>query len=161
MKERFGMNHGQFLVLWIGICLAGLMGLFPPQVEISASQPKDGQAKVYVESAGYHFIFSDNDYMLNIPRLCLQWGVVAMITFMLYMMFKGQTQTRVSGGDARVIDSKTRVELGRCQALKGKTNRCRLISGNDFGAVLVCQQEAIVNDFVFKRKSVHLKPLKH
>ena len=51
-KERSRMNHAQNLILLIGIGVAVLMGLYPLQVEISASQPKDGQANIYVESAG-------------------------------------------------------------------------------------------------------------
>ena len=132
VEERPGMNHGQFLVLWFGICIVVLMGLFPPQIEISASQPEEGRTNVYVEPAGYDFIFSDNDYMLNLPRLCIQWCMVAAITFVLYMMLKGKDQAGLPGGNVCVIDAKTRVELGRCQVQKGKTNRCRLISGTDY-----------------------------
>lgn len=132
-KGRCRMNHGQCFVLWIGICAIVLMGLFPPHIEISASLPKDdGRADVYIESAGYRFIFSDNDYMLNFTRLVFQWGAVAAVTFMLFIMLKGKETAQLPGGNAYVIDAKTRVELGHCPTQKGKTNRCRLISRADY-----------------------------
>lgn len=97
------MNRGQFLVLWIGIGVAIAMCLFPPQMEVEASRGEDGRAKIFVESAGYDFIFADNAYVLNVPTLGLQLGVVVAITWALFVSLKGTDRSKLSYMDKLIL----------------------------------------------------------
>ncbi len=66
------MNRKQMIVLWIGITVFVLMGLFPPFI---ASLPSGyGGRQRY-----YQFILSIYGN-IDIIRLCVQWAMVAVIT---------------------------------------------------------------------------------
>jgi len=55
------MNRTQLKVLWVGIGIFVLMGLFPPSTR-----------------GGYHFILDKSN--VSISRLCIQWAIVTVIT---------------------------------------------------------------------------------
>ena len=97
------MNRGQFLVLWIGIGVAVAMCLYPPQMEVEAMRGDDGRAKIFVESAGYDFIFADNAYVLNVPTLLLQLGIVAALTALLFIMLRDANPSKMSYTDRRIL----------------------------------------------------------
>jgi len=54
------MSKTQLKVLWVGIGVFVLMGLFPPTTR------------------GYHFVL--NRFDISFSRLCIQWAIVAAVT---------------------------------------------------------------------------------
>jgi len=102
------MNKKQLIVLWIGIGLIVLMGLFPPFITDSKIKMSFGyEPAKYVR--GYAFFFSDEipersrrynetdvDYRedafvpahIDITRLLIQWVLVTVITISLVITLK-------------------------------------------------------------------------
>jgi hypothetical protein len=58
----------QLTRLWVGICVAISMGLFPPWQE-------DGRF------AGWRWLWHKSDGRVDVVRLVIQWAVVAAVTF--------------------------------------------------------------------------------
>lgn len=76
-REIWIMNKKQLIVLWIGIGIITLMGLFPPfQWHL-----RDGRTGIT-----YAFIFSEDD-IIALGNLVVQWAVVAFITGGLIITF--------------------------------------------------------------------------
>lgn len=80
------MNKKQIIVLWIGIAVIVIMGIFPPWiVGQTILSPKDG---------GYRFVLSHPEvrsldcYSLNTSRLLVQWIMVVAITGGLLVTLK-------------------------------------------------------------------------
>ena len=68
------MSKTQLKVLWVGIGIFVLMGLFPPHKMLGATG-------IHSISVGYHFIVSkDQVREIDPVRLCVQWAIVAVIT---------------------------------------------------------------------------------
>jgi len=63
------MNKTQLKILWIGIIIFVLMGLFPPA---------EFHTRAGSEANGYGFIFTVDDIAFS--RLFVQWAIVAIIT---------------------------------------------------------------------------------
>jgi len=123
------MNSGQSFVLLVGCCVAIGMGVYVPKVDVGASKYEDGSINVWLESSGYHFILDENDLVVNIPRLCVQWAIVGIITFVLYEMCgtqgRGQRYvggTTVLGGDVIVRRKQSKHKFGRTIAIRKKTS---------------------------------------
>ena len=67
------MNRTQLIVMWIGVALFVLMGLFPPHKLLDAS----GNSI----SMGYYFIISKHQPReIDAVRLCVQWAMVVIVT---------------------------------------------------------------------------------
>ncbi len=80
------MNRKQMMVLWIGITVFVLMGLFPPFI---APLPSGyGGRQRY-----YQFILSIYGN-IDIIRLCVQWAMVAVITGGLIYILKDKKDDR-------------------------------------------------------------------
>jgi len=85
------MNKKQLKILWIGITIIVLMGLFPPW---HTQIPQIGTQKPF----GYAFIFAPPEVgsrmypTLNIPQLMVQWIIVLAITGGLIVTFKDKRQ---------------------------------------------------------------------
>lgn len=75
------MNKTQLIVLWIGIGLIVLMGLFPPWVM---------SVQGAIDQQGYGFILNPpEEYChVNTPRLYVQWIMVAVIAGGLFVTLK-------------------------------------------------------------------------
>lgn len=71
------MSKTQLIILWIGIAIFVLMGLFPPAESLS---PVGSYAN------GYGFIFTVDNIAFS--RLFVQWVIVAIITGGLIYSFK-------------------------------------------------------------------------
>ena len=56
-----------------------------------------------MESAGYDFIFADNEYVVNVPTLGIQLGIVAAITFVFFISVKGTGHSEMSYSDKLII----------------------------------------------------------
>jgi hypothetical protein len=78
------MNKKQLICLWVGIAAIGLIGIFPPWVWRIRASGADIE-----QEAGYKCILLPPERQpadirlrasLDIPRLCVQWFVVAVIT---------------------------------------------------------------------------------
>lgn len=67
------MNKRQIIVLWIGIIIIVLMGLFPPWMNV------DPSGGYYIK--GYNFILDKPSTFcrIDVPQLLVQWAMVAII----------------------------------------------------------------------------------
>jgi hypothetical protein len=99
-KERPSMNKKQKIVLWIGIAIFGLMGLFPPWVY---SVGDSGRIRGY---GGRRFIVRDFwseqprssvIYSIDIQSLATEWLIVIGVTGGLFIIFKGKNSTKPKG----------------------------------------------------------------
>ena len=91
-KENPTMNNKQKIVFWIGIAAIVLMGIFPPWI---AYQPSHG----WGYDRGYKFLLrrppklsteSSLMPMIDLPRLAIQWILVAVITGGLLVTLKDE-----------------------------------------------------------------------
>ena len=88
------MNKRQLVVMWVGIGLIVLMGVYPPWVNTIRG------AGIYAEmSLGYHVITDPpsplgnpraNGIKLDTPRLALQVGLVAVVSGGLLLSLKSR-----------------------------------------------------------------------
>lgn len=75
------MNKKQERLLWVGIAIIVLMGIFPP-VMLSET---DGGGYC---GEGNGFIFNISDVRVDAPQLFVQWVMVAVVTGGLFVTFK-------------------------------------------------------------------------
>ena len=96
------MNRKQKTVLWAGIAIIALMGIFPPWVY------EFGEALGGVKhDAGYKCILTPPERQpksrdispiranIDVPRLCVQWFVIVVINGGLIYTFKGKRMTNL------------------------------------------------------------------
>lgn len=80
------MNTKRKIVLWIGIAIIVVMGIFPPWVQRGAlSEKSDGYSFILNEPENYAFGWFPR---LDLPRLFIQWLIVAFITAGLIVTVK-------------------------------------------------------------------------
>ena len=87
------VQYRKEIVVWVGIFLIALMGIFPP-----FSRTISGVGGTYIERGiGYYFILTQPNYevenwqigvKLDISRLCVQWVTVAIVTGGLLYIFR-------------------------------------------------------------------------
>jgi len=89
------MNAKQKKVLWIGMILMALMGLFPPWVMVYPSfMGTDIKRSIVIVPAGYAPIFNPpatrgwGAPRLDFSRLFLQWGTVGILVGGLLLILK-------------------------------------------------------------------------
>jgi hypothetical protein len=72
-KEITIMNRIQIIILWIGIAVIVVMGIFPPWMK---------SIQGAIKQNGYDFILAPPEIYchINTPRLYVQWIMVAVIT---------------------------------------------------------------------------------
>jgi len=82
------MNTKQKIVLWIGITIIVVMGVFPPWVQ---------RGGLVEKSDGYSFILKEPEHFEmgwfprpDVSRLFIQWVMVAVITAGFIVTFKGK-----------------------------------------------------------------------
>jgi len=86
------MNRKPKICLWIGIAVIVAMGIYPPWLYTFTAQGVNSR-----ENAGYNCILTPPQpkediapygIILDIPRLCLQWVIIAIVTGGLIVTFK-------------------------------------------------------------------------
>jgi hypothetical protein len=88
------MNRKQTIILWVGLAIFLLMGIFPPWLMTCSSGEKYGE-----EDAGYHCILSSpisfseclgylEGSKLDLRRLYTQWIIVVVATGGLIYTFR-------------------------------------------------------------------------
>ncbi|MBA7650477.1 hypothetical protein ES703_58283 [subsurface metagenome] len=85
------MNIKQKIVLWIGIAIIVIMGLFPPWIMPITRRYGMGNTVKYRKYYGYDFIWAQPESSLvsiDFHRLGLQWAIVGVITGGLIYSFK-------------------------------------------------------------------------
>lgn len=86
------MNRRQTTCLWAGIAVFVLMGLFPPWYVPPSSTPRSRDN--YIQPVGwadfhrYQFFFTKNPGPIDMPRLVIQWIIVAVVTGGLMLTFR-------------------------------------------------------------------------
>ena len=86
------MNKKQLISLWVGISIIVVMGLFPPWVVSLSDHQRDcgydwiGTPPIYKWSSRGS-VLAVNAH-LDIPRLCLQWSIISVVTVGLLITFK-------------------------------------------------------------------------
>ena len=82
------MNEKQLIVMWVGIIIIVLMGLFPPWLTVfaDASRISLGYGFILIPPLpnAYRYQFASIDF----TRLLTQWTIVAAITAGLIITFK-------------------------------------------------------------------------
>lgn len=86
------MNRRQKIVLWIGIAVIVVMGVFPPWLYTTTGNGLNSK-----KNAGYSCILFPPPpkgvglrygISLDVSRLCVQWAIVVVITAGLIVAFK-------------------------------------------------------------------------
>ncbi len=75
------MNWKQMRIIWVGIVIILLMGLFPPKLRATSDWLLIGgsSGSIYYTFDGYGLQFSSSG-RIDIARLCVQWVIVGVIT---------------------------------------------------------------------------------
>jgi hypothetical protein len=85
MEKRI-LNVKQLAVLWIGITIIALMGIFPPVkktvTRTQASTPS------YCQVVAYDFLFTESLNEIEYQRLLIQWLITAIVTTGLAVTFE-------------------------------------------------------------------------
>ncbi len=77
------MNRKQIIILWVGIAIFVLMGLFPPWVVY-----EQGHLYFLHKLTLFSPIRTNNGSRIDVPRLCVQWAMVAVVTSGLLITLK-------------------------------------------------------------------------
>ena len=90
------MNRKQMVVLWVGLSIFLLIGIFPPWLYTSVW----GEGIHPEKDAGYYFILippkpekSLMGIKLDVQRLCVQWIIVSVATGGFILTFRGKKKT--------------------------------------------------------------------
>jgi len=80
------MNRKQKIVLWIGIAIVVLMGLFPPWMGYIKAE------RGYIRHTfiWYHPAARNMGMRIDVPHLCVQWSIIVAITGGLIITFKNK-----------------------------------------------------------------------
>ena len=81
------MNKRQTIVLWIGIIILVLMGIFPPiHIDISDRFWRGDGPRPW--EPGYDFLFTMLPSKISFSKLFIQWFIIAVVTGGLIVTFK-------------------------------------------------------------------------
>mgnify|MGYP000244575914 CR=1 FL=1 len=88
------MNKTQLLVMWVGIAIVVLMGIFPPWAE-QVTYIDDGVRRCI--AGGYHWLWfrhfpSNSELTIYTTRLAIQCLIVALLTAGFVFTFKEKDQ---------------------------------------------------------------------
>jgi len=84
MEKRI-LNVKQLAVLWIGITIIALMGIFPPVKKVM-TMPQTFTPS-YHQVVAYDFLFTESLSEIEYQRLLIQWLITATVTIGLVITF--------------------------------------------------------------------------
>jgi len=89
------MSKTQLKVLWVGIGIFVLMGLFPPRKSVMYITPIGAGFEEWKKPARYGFILTMSTQNIALNNLFIQWAIVAVVTGGLIYTLKDKKKDRI------------------------------------------------------------------